>query len=159
MRGYLGRPGKTAEGLHDGWYTTGDVAIMEDDGFPHHHRSPLTLQQVPHVRIEEKLHELADITEQVFTVTSLPDDKKGERIMVVTTLADSKLAPVLEKLAQTDLPALWKPKTNQFIYAEALPLLGTGKLDLRGIRNLAAFRTTEVEDLSQFQRGAIGQSS
>jgi acyl-[acyl-carrier-protein]-phospholipid O-acyltransferase/long-chain-fatty-acid--[acyl-carrier-protein] ligase len=150
MRGYLGRPEKTAEVLHDGWYTTGDVAVMEEDGFLTitdrlSRFSKIGGEMVPHVRIEERLQELADITEQVFAVTSLPDDKKGERIMVVTTLADSKLAPVLEKLAQSDLPALWKPKANQFIYAEALPLLGTGKLDLRGIRNLAAFRTTEVE--------------
>lgn len=150
MLGYLGKPEKTAEVLHDGWYTTGDVAMMEEDGFLTitdrlSRFSKIGGEMVPHVRIEEKLQELAEATEQVFAVTSLPDEKKGERIMVVTTLQAAKLAPVLEKLAQCDLPALWKPKANQFVYAEALPMLGTGKMDLRGIKTLAASLTTEVE--------------
>src|SRR6185312_698558 len=135
MRGYLGRPEKTAEVLRDGWYTTGDVAIMEEDGFLTitdrlSRFSKIGGEMVPHVRIEEKLQE--------FAVTSLPDDKKGERIMVVTTLSDPKLATVLEKLAQSDMPALWKPKPNQFVHTDALPLLGTGKLDLRGVKTIAA---------------------
>ncbi len=144
MRGYLGRPEKTAEVLKDGWYTTGDVAMMEEDGFLTitdrlSRFSKIGGEMVPHVRIEEKLHELAEETEQqVFAVTSLPDEKKGEKIMVVTTLKEEKLAPVLEKLAACDLPALWKPKANQFVFAEALPLLGTGKMDLRGVKALAA---------------------
>jgi acyl-[acyl-carrier-protein]-phospholipid O-acyltransferase / long-chain-fatty-acid--[acyl-carrier-protein] ligase len=147
MRGYLGRPEKTAEVLRDGWYTTGDVAVVEEDGFLTitdrlSRFSKIGGEMVPHVRIEEKLQELAEITEQsvaqVFAVTSLPDDKKGERIVVVTTLSDAKLAPVLEKLAQSDMPALWKPKPNQFVRTDTLPLLGTGKLDLRGVKTIAA---------------------
>ena len=149
MRGYLGRPEKTSEVLHEGWYTTGDVAMMEEDGFLTitdrlSRFSKIGGEMVPHVRIEEKLQDLAGVTEQVFAVTSLPDDKKGERIMVVTTLPAAKLDPVLEKLAQSDLPALWKPKANQFVFTEALPLLGTGKMDLRGVRNLAAASASEV---------------
>ena len=92
---------------------------------------------VPHVRIEEKLQELADATEQVFAVTAVPDEKKGERIVVVHTLPEAKLAPVFEKLAQCDLPVLWKPKANQFVHVDAIPVLGTGKMDLRGIKTLA----------------------
>ena len=71
-------------------------------------------------------------------MTSLPDEKKGERIVVITTLSSEKLAPVLEKLPGCDLPALWKPRANQFFRVEALPVLGTGKTDLRGVKALAA---------------------
>ncbi|MGA7339826.1 MAG: AMP-binding protein [Terracidiphilus sp.] len=143
MKGYLGTPEKTAEVLHDGWYTTGDVALMEEDGFLTitdrlSRFSKIGGEMVPHIRIEEKLHELAGVTEQVFAVTSLPDEKKGERIVVVFTMAEEKLAPVLEKLAQCDLPALWKPRANQFFHVDALPVLGTGKIDLRGVKALAA---------------------
>jgi acyl-[acyl-carrier-protein]-phospholipid O-acyltransferase/long-chain-fatty-acid--[acyl-carrier-protein] ligase len=143
MKGYLGNPEKTAEVLHDGWYTTGDVAQMEEDGFLTitdrlSRFSKIGGEMVPHIRIEDKLHELAGVTEQVFAVTALPDEKKGERIVVVYTLAAEKLAPILEKLAQCDLPALWKPRPNQFFHVDALPILGTGKIDLRGVKVLAS---------------------
>jgi acyl-[acyl-carrier-protein]-phospholipid O-acyltransferase / long-chain-fatty-acid--[acyl-carrier-protein] ligase len=143
MRGYLGKPEKTAEVLRDGWYTTGDIATMEEDGFLTitdrlSRFSKIGGEMVPHIRIEEKLQDIAGITEQVFAVTALADDKKGERIVVLTTLSAEQFEPVAEKLAQSDLPALWKPKSNQFFHADALPRLGTGKMDLRGIKALAA---------------------
>jgi acyl-[acyl-carrier-protein]-phospholipid O-acyltransferase/long-chain-fatty-acid--[acyl-carrier-protein] ligase len=143
MKGYLGKPEKTAEVLHNGWYITGDVAMMEEDGFLTitdrlSRFSKIGGEMVPHIKIEDKLHDLAGITEQVFAVTALPDEKKGERIVVVHTLTPEKLAPLLEKLPQCDLPALWKPRANQFFHVDVLPLLGTGKIDLRGVKALAA---------------------
>jgi acyl-[acyl-carrier-protein]-phospholipid O-acyltransferase/long-chain-fatty-acid--[acyl-carrier-protein] ligase len=143
MKGYLGNPRKTAEVLRDGWYTTGDVAMMEEDGILTitdrlSRFSKIGGEMVPHIKIEDKLHELAGITEQVFAVTALPDEKKGERIVVLYTLSGEKLAPVLEKLAQCDLPALWKPRPNQFFHIDALPILGTGKIDLRGVKAIAS---------------------
>ena len=143
MKGYLGRPEKTAEVLHDGWYMTGDVAVMEDDGFITitdrlTRFSKIGGEMVPHIKIEDKLHELAGVTEQVFAVTAVPDEKKGERIAVLHTLPDDKLAPVLEKLAQCDLPPLWKPRASQFYRVDAIPYLGTGKLDLRALKAKAS---------------------
>jgi acyl-[acyl-carrier-protein]-phospholipid O-acyltransferase/long-chain-fatty-acid--[acyl-carrier-protein] ligase len=142
MKGYLGRPEKTAEDLKDSWYSTGDVARMEDDGFVTiterlSRFSKIGGEMVPHIKIEDNLHELAGVSEQVFSVAAIPDERKGERIIVVYTLPDEKLALVLEKLAQSDLPALWKPRANQFVRVEALPMLGTGKIDLRGVKQLA----------------------
>jgi acyl-[acyl-carrier-protein]-phospholipid O-acyltransferase/long-chain-fatty-acid--[acyl-carrier-protein] ligase len=104
---------------------------------------------VPHIRIEEKLHELADATEQVFAVTAIPDEKKGERIIVIHTLPEAKLTAVLEKLQQCDLPALWKPKANQFVHVDSIPTLGTGKMDLRSIRALASSQASQVEAEAQ----------
>jgi acyl-[acyl-carrier-protein]-phospholipid O-acyltransferase/long-chain-fatty-acid--[acyl-carrier-protein] ligase len=99
---------------------------------------------VPHLRIEEKLQELDGSTEQVFAVTSVADEKKGERIMVVTTLTGAKLEGVLQKLASCDLPALWKPKAGQFVHVDGLPVLGTGKLDLRAIKTVAMSQAVEA---------------
>ncbi len=143
MKGYLGRPDKTAEVLQDGWYTTGDIASMEDDGFITiadrlSRFSKIGGEMVPHIKVEEKLHELAGSADQIFTVTALPDEKKGERLIVLHTLPEDKLATVLEKLAESDLPALWKPRKDQFFHVDALPYLGSGKLDQRALKARAA---------------------
>ena len=150
MKGYLGKPEKTAEVLHEGWYTTGDVAMMEEDGFLTitdrlSRFSKIGGEMVPHIRIEEKLQELAEATEQVFAVTALPDDKKGERLVVLSTLSVDRLTPVIERLTRSDLPALWKPKPNHFFRIDALPMLGTGKMDLRGIKTLASSLAPQQE--------------
>ena len=157
MRGYLGKREKTAEVLHDGWYTTGDIAALDEDGFLTitdrlSRFSKIGGEMVPHIRIEEKLHELADSTEQMFAVTALPDQKKGERIVVLHTAPEEKLAEVLEKLASCDLPALWKPKANQFVRVDAIPILGTGKMDLRGMKVLAISLTSEVDAAAVAER-------
>jgi acyl-[acyl-carrier-protein]-phospholipid O-acyltransferase/long-chain-fatty-acid--[acyl-carrier-protein] ligase len=70
-------------------------------------------------------------------VTAVPDEKKGERLIVLHTLDDPQLTACLEKFSASDLPALWKPKANQFFRIEALPYLGTGKLDLRRVKEIA----------------------
>jgi len=142
MQGYLGRPDKTREVLRDGWYVTGDIAALDEDGFLQitdrlSRFSKIGGEMVPHVRVEEKLHELAGGTEQFFVVTGVPDEKKGERLVVLHKLPEAKWTEFFAKLPQLDLPNLWKPRAEQFYHLEALPLLGTGKLDLRRIRELA----------------------
>lgn len=142
MVGYLNQPEKTAQVLKEGRYNTGDIAAVDEDGFLRitdrlSRFSKIGGEMVPHIRVEEKLHELAGADGQVLAVTAVPDEKKGERLAVVHTLNQDALKETLEKLSKTDLPALWKPKPDQFIYAEKLPYLGTGKLDLRKLRELA----------------------
>jgi len=142
MQGYLGRPEKTAEVLRDGWYVTGDIAALDQDGFlvitdRLSRFSKIGGEMVPHIRVEEKLHELAGATEQVFVVTSVPDEKKGERLVVLHKLAEANWTEFCAKLPQLDLPNLWKPRADQFYHLDAFPMLGTGKLDLRKIRELA----------------------
>ncbi len=142
MKGYLGKPEKTAEVLQDGWYVTGDIAAEDEDGFLTitdrlSRFSKIGGEMVPHIRVEEKLHELAGATEQKFVVTGVPDGKKGERLVVLHTLAPEELKSTLEKLGSSGLPNLWIPRANQFFHVEELPHLGTGKLDLRQIRDVA----------------------
>src|SRR5579863_5886935 len=142
MKGYLGKPEKTAEVLQDGWYVTGDIAAEDEDGFLTitdrlSRFSKIGGEMVPHIKIEEKLHELAGATEQKFVVSGVPDGKKGERLVVLHTLGPDEIKSVLERLPETGLPNLWTPRANQFFHVDDLPHLGTGKLDLRRIRDLA----------------------
>jgi acyl-[acyl-carrier-protein]-phospholipid O-acyltransferase/long-chain-fatty-acid--[acyl-carrier-protein] ligase len=142
MRGYLGQPEKTAEVLRDGWYCTGDMAFLDADGFLEitgrlSRFSKIGGEMVPHLKIEEKLQELAGAAEQMFVVAAVPDEKKGERLVVLHKLAEKELQTCLEHFTASDLPNLWKPKAEAFFRVENFPLLGTGKLDLRGVKEMA----------------------
>jgi len=142
MQGYLHREDLTQSVLRDGWYNTGDIVAMDEDGFLTitdrlSRFSKIGGEMVPHIRIEERLHECLQSAEQVFAVTGVPDEKKGERIVVLHTLQEDQVVRVLECLQESDLPALWKPKPNSFIRFEQIPYLGTGKVDLRRVKETA----------------------
>jgi acyl-[acyl-carrier-protein]-phospholipid O-acyltransferase/long-chain-fatty-acid--[acyl-carrier-protein] ligase len=142
MVGYLNKPGKSAEVLKEGWYNTGDIATVDEDGFLRitdrlSRFSKIGGEMVPHIKVEEKLHELLQADGQVFAVTAIPDEKKGERLVVIHTLKEQLLRECLEKLSKSDLPPLWRPRPDQFLHVEKLPYLGTGKLDLRKLREVA----------------------
>jgi len=145
MRGYLDKPELTREVLVDGWYNTGDIAAVAEDGFITitdrlSRFSKIGGEMVPHIKIEETLHDLAQLEEQSFAVASLPDERRGERLVVLHTLEDSRIADIVSALGGADLPNLWKPKADAFFKVDALPYLGTGKLDLKAIKTLAAER-------------------
>ncbi len=73
----------------------------------------------------------------------MPDEKKGERLAVLHTLLEERIPEILDKVAATGLPNLFIPHRNSFIKVDALPVLGTGKLDLRGLKRIALERLQE----------------
>jgi acyl-[acyl-carrier-protein]-phospholipid O-acyltransferase / long-chain-fatty-acid--[acyl-carrier-protein] ligase len=145
MKGYLGQPEKTAAVLKDGWYATGDMAALDEDGFLQitdrlSRFSKIGGEMVPHVKVEDVLQEVSGVTDRVFAVTGVPDEKKGEKLIVLHTLDEGPLKACLEKLGAAGLPNLWVPRGNQFFRIEAIPHLGTGKMDLRKLKELALER-------------------
>lgn len=142
MRGYLGLEEKTSEVLKDGWYNTGDIVRRDDEGFLWiegrlSRFSKIAGEMVPHGTIEDTLNDLAGDGERAFIVTGVPDEKKGERIVVLHVASEELLKKVLEKLSDAPLPNLWKPKAGQFFKIDGIPSLGSGKLDLREAQRLA----------------------
>ena len=55
----------------------------------------------------------------------------------MTTLSEAALPEVLDKMSKRGLPALFLPRKSQFVHVAELPLLGTGKLDLRRVKEVA----------------------
>jgi acyl-[acyl-carrier-protein]-phospholipid O-acyltransferase / long-chain-fatty-acid--[acyl-carrier-protein] ligase len=153
MLGYLNRPDKTAEVIRDGSYVTGDLAMLDVDGFLTiidrlSRFSKIGGEMVPHVKVEESLNQLVDGADLAFAVTGVPDEKKGERLVVLHTLAEEKLKEIQSRLATSGLPNLWIPRTGAYFQVEKIPLLGTGKMDLRSIRELA-LRQSEAQSRSR----------
>jgi acyl-[acyl-carrier-protein]-phospholipid O-acyltransferase/long-chain-fatty-acid--[acyl-carrier-protein] ligase len=142
MRGYLGRDDLTAAVLQDGWYVTGDLGLVDEDGFLKitgrlSRFSKIGGEMVPHERVEEALHQAIGADQRVFAVTAVGDAKKGEQLAVLHTTDDGQVAKALDSLGTLGLPNLFIPRRDHFIKVEALPILGTGKLDLRGARRMA----------------------
>ncbi len=148
MQGYLGQPELTAQVMHDGWYRTGDVAFLDSDGFIHitgrmSRFSKIGGEMVPHIQIEETLTQLAGINEDGslrVAVTAVPCQKRGERLVVLYTQLSMDKSELLKRLSQTGLPNLYLPSEDSFLQVEAIPVLGSGKLDLKGMRDEAEKR-------------------
>ena len=83
------------------------------------------------VLIEEALNEAVGAEGQLFAVSAVGDEKKGEKLVILHTADDVQVQHAYEALCAKDLPNLFLPKRDQFFKIDAMPILGTGKLDLR----------------------------
>jgi len=145
MQGYLGDAVKTAEVMHDGWYVSGDIAQIDKDGFIQitgrlSRFSKIGGEMVPHINIEEAIQafvEGEDEEEIRAVVSAVPDAKKGERLVVLHTRLAKSPSEVCNHLSGLGLPNLWIPSPDSFLEVDVIPLLGTGKLDLKGLGDLA----------------------
>ena len=70
-------------------------------------------------------------------LTGVPDERRGETLAVLHTLTEAEIPKVLEKAVASGLPNLYLPRPDHFVHVEKLPLLGTGKLDLRRVKQVA----------------------
>lgn len=147
MKGYYKMPEQTAKVMRGEWYVTGDMGMLDAEGFIHitgrlSRFSKIGGEMVPHIHIEELLQRmLTDDEEKVFVaVTAVPDDRKGERLIVFHLPTEKTPAEITKELAGQGLPNLWIPGNDSFFEVEEIPLLGTGKLDLQAVREMALER-------------------
>ena len=144
MAGYLNQPERTAEVMRDGWYVTGDIAMMDEDGFIFitdrlSRFSKIGGEMVPHLKIEEAINGvLGDLV--------LGGDGRARRRRAAsgssrsTRHADVAPDALWERLSQTELPKLWIPRRDSLHHVTEIPTLGTGKVDLRRLKQLAVER-------------------
>jgi acyl-[acyl-carrier-protein]-phospholipid O-acyltransferase/long-chain-fatty-acid--[acyl-carrier-protein] ligase len=140
--GYLNDEEKTRSAFRDGWFVTGDLGRFDEEGFLYiegrlSRFSKIGGEMVPHGTIEQKLLEIFGL-EQLETyaavVMGVPDAAKGESLVVLTTVA-LDVAEVRERLLAAGFAALWIPRHIHQV--EKIPVLGSGKLDLKECRRIA----------------------
>ncbi len=145
MVGYLKRPEATAQVIRDGWYTTGDLGFVDADGFLKitdriSRFSKIAGEMVPHLSIESAIVEITGVDENQVAVAGLPDPKHGEKLCVLYTDLGMTPAEVQQRLTAGSLPKLWIPSARDFIQIDQIPITATGKIDLRGLRQIALER-------------------
>ncbi len=139
MAGYL-KPGSPddLEELPGGWHDTGDICDIDDDRY---------------VRILGRAKRFAKIGGEMVSLTavesfaeavwpegrhavvSIPDDKKGERLVLVTDRSDADVASLAAWARSHGAPELSVPK--KIMRVSELPVLGTGKTDYVAIQRMA----------------------
>ena len=151
MLGYLNQPEKTAEVIKDGWYVTGDIARIDRDGFisitgRQSRFSKIGGEMVPHLKIEQLLDQMLTRLREAeneeddqlqLAVTAVPDQRKGERLIVIHRPLPIPIDEVRQQLAVENVPNLWIPDVDAFLEVDQIPLLGSGKLDLKQLKELA----------------------
>jgi acyl-[acyl-carrier-protein]-phospholipid O-acyltransferase/long-chain-fatty-acid--[acyl-carrier-protein] ligase len=144
MKGYLDQPEETAKVIRDGWYITGDIAEIDTDGFITitgrlSRFSKIGGEMVPHVRIEEAILDVLGEEEGdvKLVVTSVPDERKGERLVVLHVPLSLKPDEICRRLAAAGISNLWIPSPDSFLEIESVPVLGSGKIDLKAANDLA----------------------
>jgi acyl-[acyl-carrier-protein]-phospholipid O-acyltransferase/long-chain-fatty-acid--[acyl-carrier-protein] ligase len=142
MLGYLNMKDKTGEVLKNGWYDTGDIAKIDADGFITitdrlSRFSKIAGEMVPHIGIEEIFLNALGTSEQLVAVTAVPDDKKGEELIVLHLPQAGTADKLHDIITKSSLPNVWKPRRNNYIRVESMPTLASGKLDVVKLREIA----------------------
>jgi acyl-[acyl-carrier-protein]-phospholipid O-acyltransferase / long-chain-fatty-acid--[acyl-carrier-protein] ligase len=145
--GYLNNPKKSAEVLKDGWFLTGDVGHVDEDGFLTiegriSRFSKIAGEMVPHETVEAAINKVLHLdaeTERRIAVVGVPDEQKGEALLLLSTIAgpahEQECIDLRYKLLDAGLASLWCPK--RIIPVPEIPVLASGKLDIKACETLA----------------------
>ena len=133
MKGYLNDLEETILHIEDGWYETGDMGVLDEDGFLWH-RGRLKRfvkiggEMVSLKLIESELEKL--LPEEIeYCAVELPDSRKGACIAVALSekIDEKDLTAKLSKR----LPPISLPR--KFVVLPEMPKMGSGKVDFRTV--------------------------
>jgi acyl-[acyl-carrier-protein]-phospholipid O-acyltransferase/long-chain-fatty-acid--[acyl-carrier-protein] ligase len=151
FEGYYKETDQTTAVLRESWYKTGDVGRFDEDGFLFiegrmSRFSKMAGEMVPHLTIEQKISEALNLHPghgegPALAVIGVPDEKKGESLVILSTVPID-LAELRKRLVALGLINLWIPKVVRSV--PAIPIMATGKLDLRACQRLAEQEETPV---------------
>lgn len=151
FNGYVGRPELNAGIFRDGWFKSGDIGRLDLNGFITlggrlSRFSKIGGEMVPHEGVEIAISQALGLSSDdgvTIAVTGVTDPLKGEALVLLSALPQHQrsseekeiLSSIRKALADCEIPNLWSPK--YLVPVEAIPVLATGKLDLRGCKLLA----------------------
>ena len=143
FEGYLNDPKRTAEVLSHGWFKTGDLGRFDEDGFLFIEGrlarfSKIGGEMVPHETIEEKIAGALQLDSQhdrCLAIVGVLDEVKGEALVLLSAM-QIDLPKLRAQLKDAGVPNLWIPKMIRLV--DAIPVLASGKLDLKRCQELAA---------------------
>ncbi len=148
MKGYYGDPELTSKVLKNGWYDTGDMGFLDEDGFLWHagrlrRFTKVGGEMVSLVKVENILEKY--LPEGVSCcVVEISDEKKGSYIVAAVSEQVNK-TEILRKM-MNDLPSIALPR--QFIVINNLPVMGTGKIDFTTVTKLVQERMNQKTENS-----------
>ena len=143
MKGYFDDFEQTSLHIRNGWYDTGDMGNIDEDGYLWHvgrikRFVKIGGEMVSLVKIESVLDSLLP-DEAHCCVIEIPDSTKGARIVAVITEKIHEKA-ILKQMSE-QLPKIALPK--QFIFFDELPKMGSGKIDFRTITEMVREQRAE----------------
>ena len=95
-------------------------------------------EMIPHELVERTLNKIIKPDDLILSVTGGTDSRKGEKLIVFYTDPEKvKVPELLAKMRADGVPNLWIPKAENFVLVEKIPLLGSGKVDLKALGNMA----------------------
>ena len=136
MQGYLNDIEETHLRIKSGWYDTGDLGYLDEDGYIWHKGRlkrfiKIGGEMISLVMVEETLNNVTP-EEIECCVVELPDAKRGSKIVAVTNTAIDQQA-VAKKLSE-EIPNLALPK--KYVTVAEFPRMGSGKTDFRGLTEI-----------------------
>jgi acyl-[acyl-carrier-protein]-phospholipid O-acyltransferase/long-chain-fatty-acid--[acyl-carrier-protein] ligase len=142
MLGYLNNPELTNSVMHDGWYVTGDIARIDEDGFIFIHDrlsrfSKIGGEMVPHMMIEDEIITKLKLPARSIFIASAPDHKRGEQLIVIYTPEAGCQDDIKNVINDSKLPNLWKPRRHNYLEIKEMPIAGSGKLNMRRLTEIA----------------------